>query len=824
VRARRLFAVALALKIAALAPFLWFLFLSWVFPFPWEKLERPPAVVVTDRTGEPLRFFLPADERWRFPVKLSELPPELPRALVASEDRWFYRHPGVDPVAIVRAAWSNLRAGEVVSGASTIPMQIARMADPGPRTLVAKLRESFRAFQLERRYSKTELLEIYLNLTPYGGNLEGIGTAAWFYFGKEPDQLSLGEIALLTALPRSPVRYDPTLHPAAARAARDRVLRQLADRGAFPRGEIGNARRQSVPRTRRRPPMAAPHFTQQVVAQLPGQTRIHTTLDRRLQAIAEEQVVNRIRELRDQGIGNAAVVVIENDTRAVRALVGSAGFDETYFKGQVNGAIARRSPGSTLKPFLYAMAMDEGRIIPDSYLLDVPTDFSGYVAENYDDRYRGRVTVRDALIQSLNACAVRLLAEVGLRDFHRLLKDGGLATLDRPAHRYGLPLILGAGEVTLLDLTNLYATLAEEGKHAAYRVIEGPHPLSPSPIALPPAGRGGTHAGSVRRSRLHSPSYVPPLPVGREGDGRGGQGVRLFSPEAATLVTEILTDVRRPDLPESWDLAVGVPSVAWKTGTSYGHRDAWAVGFSRRYTIGVWVGNFDGRPRKGISGSQHAGPLLFDLFRALDPGGPRGDGRPDDWTRRVHDLDRIELCAESHELPGPFCPLRIQATYLPGRTHLKECTWHRQVLVDSETGELLSGDCVRERPHELRRLTVFPAELVAWWRAQGSPIPDPPRLSSACRGIPAGEPPKIVSPDAATPYRLRSDSPPEYQRIPLIARTGAEAARLFWYQDGLLVAATGPGESCFLPGQPGEHRLVVTDDLGRSDGITYRVE
>jgi penicillin-binding protein 1C len=247
----------------------------------------------------------------------------VPRALVASEDQRFYRHFGVDPLAVLRAAWLNVRAGGVVSGASTIPMQIARMAEPGPRTIVSKVRESFRALQLEARFSKDELLEIYLNLTPYGGNVEGIGTAAWFYFGKEPGQLSLGEIALLTALPRSPVKYDPTLHPEAALKARDRVLGQLAERGVFPREEIENARRVPAPRARRKPPIAAPHFTEWVTAQLRTESRIQTTLDRRLQTIAEEQVAQRIRELRDQGIGNAAVVVIENETRAVRALVGS---------------------------------------------------------------------------------------------------------------------------------------------------------------------------------------------------------------------------------------------------------------------------------------------------------------------------------------------------------------------------------------------------------------------------------------------------------------------------------------------------------------------
>ena len=807
-----------------IAPVLVFFLLNLAFPFPWESLNRPPATVVTDRTGEPLRFFLPADHRWRFPVRLEELPPELPQALVASEDQRFRRHFGVDPVAVLRAAWANVRAGEVVSGASTIPMQIARMVEPGPRTLWSKTRESFRALQLEARFSKDELLAIYLNLTPYGGNVEGVGAAAWFYFGKSPDQLSLGEIALLTALPRSPVRYDPTLHMAEARAARDRVLRQLAERGAFPAEEIEHARAEPLPAARRRPPFAAPHLAELVVHQITDRTRIRTSLDADLQQIAEEQVARRIAELRATGIGNTAVVVIENETRAVRALVGSAGFDEAAWQGQVNGAVARRSPGSTLKPFLYLMALDQGRVIPDSWLLDVPTDFSGYVAENYDERYRGVVTVRDALIQSLNASAVRLLAEIGLPEFHRLLLRGGLETLDRPAETYGLPLVLGAGEVRLVDLANLYATLAEGGVHRPLRWIEplppDPHPLTPSPTRTHTRPGEGEPDSWISSLRAVAPlSRVAGVRVG-EGTGVrvGGEGVRLFSPEAAAAVVRILTDVRRPDLPEAWDLTRGVPAVAWKTGTSYGHRDAWAVGTSRRYTIGVWVGNFDGRPRQGISGSQHAGPLLFDLFRAIDP---EGAGPAPD----VLAPETIEVCAVSRELPGPWCPARLRVSYLPGRSRLAPCSWHRRVLVDASTGELLAGDCLAGRRTAFRMLTVPPAELLAWWRAQGNPVEGPPPLSPACLGVPQGEPPRIVSPDPSTPYRLRRDAPLEYQRIPLVARADSGASRLFWYQDGRLVTATSPQEDGrFLESVRGEHRLVVTDDLGRSDAVTYKVE
>lgn len=766
-------AAAVAAVLAAL------LALDRLFPPPLEALRRPPAVAVLDASGEPLRYFLPADERWRFPVRLQELPEGLVQAVLASEDRRFFLHAGVDSLAVARAAWSNLRAGRVVSGASTLPMQIARMIEPGPRTLGRKLREALRAFQLERRFSKRELLELYLNLTPYGGNLEGVAAASYFYFGKSPDQLSAGETALLVALPRSPTAYDPTRHPAAARRARDRVLDQLAAAGVLAPETAAAARAQPLPRERRPVPFEAPHFARWAAARAPGAARLRTTLQLDRQRVAERVVAGRRSELAARGITNAAAVVVEIGPRAVRALVGSAEFADPVHGGQVNGALARRSPGSTLKPFLYALAYDRGRLVPDSYLLDLPTDFAGYVAENYDGLYRGRVTAREALVRSLNAPAVRLLSELGLADFLELLRRGGLATLDQPPGHYGLPLILGAGEVTLLDLTNLYASLAEGGRHRPLR-------------SLAPAAAG-------------------------EPDG-SGEGEALFSPEAAALVTRSLTRVERPDLPASWDLARGVPAVAWKTGTSFGHRDAWAVGFSGRFAVGVWVGNFDGRPVEGISGSRDAGPLLFDLFRAL------GDDTPPALPAPAAPVPTLEVCAVSHQLPGPSCPERLRVTYLPGRTRLPSCDAHRRVFVDRETGELLAGPCLASRPFTARVLTLEPPELVAWHHAQGRAVEPLPALSPACGGPPDSEPPRIVSPDGATPYRLRRDAPARFQRIPLIARAGPYSRRLYWYQDGVLVASGAPEERLFLAPRPGTHRLVLVDDTGRADGVTYRVE
>lgn len=280
----------------------------------------------------------------------------------------------------------------------------------------------------------------------------------------------------------------------------------------------------------------------------------------------------------------------------------------------------------------------------------------------------------------------------------------------------------------------------------------------------------------------------------------------------------MLTHVERPDLPRAWELARDAPTVAWKTGTSYGHRDAWAVGFSRRFAVGVWVGNLDGSPRPGISGARHAAPLLFDLFRAVEPGG--GDLPLLDAAG----IEEVEVCSLSHERPTPFCPARVGIPVLPGTTRLRPCTHHRRVFVDRDSGRRLAGDCLSHRPHRAEIVTTFPDELVAWWRRAGRPTAEPPPLSPACRAVPGGASPRIVSPDADTPYRLRREAPAEYQKLRLAASAAPGTSRLYWYQDGTLVAAAPPEGRVFVPLAPGRHRLVLVDDAGRSDAIDYRVE
>ncbi|AGW14587.1 penicillin-binding protein 1C [Megalodesulfovibrio gigas] len=768
---------------ALLLLWLVFLGLDQLFPFPWDALNQTPAVTVQDRHGRPLRVFLPPDGRRRQPVPLAQVSPLFRAVLVASEDRHFHRHPGVNPLAILRAAVMNLRAGRVVSGGSTITMQLARLCEPRERTIGAKLLESFRALQLEWRLSKDEILERYINMTPYGGNVVGVAAAAESYFGKDQQHLSLGEAALLTVLPRAPQGYDPVKNPQAARRARDRLLAVLERRGRIDAVQRRQAMAQQLPEGVTPLPRLAPHLAELAKAlaeqRLPpgdsGRVMVATTIDRALQTAVESRLRDSAEWIRRQRLENAAVVVIENETRAVRAMAGSIEYMDFEHHGFINGCLIARSPGSALKPFLYAQAMDMGLIVPKSYLLDIPTDISGYSVRNFDGTFQGMITVEAALVQSRNVPAVRLLAQVAPPAFLELLRQAGLSTLKKTPYEYGLPLALGACEVTLLELANAYASLATLGQ---YR---------------PPA-------------LLLQEEQAPP------------PAARILSREASWLTLDMLTRVERADLPRSWQHAKDAPSVAWKTGTSFGHRDAWAVGVSRQYTIGVWVGNLDGRAEMGISGATHAGPLLFDLFRVVEGAGAALT-RPLDLA-----LTTMAVCAADHLLPGPACPDRTEVTVIEGRTRLPRSELHQRIFVHPETGERVAGDCLQHLPHVPRLVRQYPVEFTAWMRAQGVQGEAMPAMHPTCHAAAAGEGPQVVSPDPRTPYRLRSDAPREFQRIGLKAFAGPDVRELFWYQDGSLKGSGAPDAQIFLPLEPGRHTLVVVDDQGRASQVEYRVE
>lgn len=539
-------------------------------PLVFDRFQDHSAVVV-DREGRLLRAFVTEDGMWRLPAGPADVAPLYLDMLKAYEDRRFDWHPGVDPVAVLRAAGQAVRHGEIVSGASTLTMQAARLLEPRSRDLGGKLAEMLRALQLEWHHDKETVLSVYLTLAPFGGNLEGVRAASLAYFGHEPDSLTAAEAALLVALPQSPTARRPDRHPEAARAARDKVLDRMVTRGVLTAAEAAGAKAEPVPTIRRPLPFLAPHLTETVmVADADGTTA--TTLDAPLQEALEDLAGRTLPGLDPQA--NLAILVAENATGAVRAYIGSADYFADRRAGQVDLVRAVRSPGSTLKPFIYGMAFEDRLAHPDTLIADVPRRFGDYAPTNFDPEYSGDVTVREALIRSLNIPAVTVLDRLGpARLAARLRQAGAPLVLHDPAEPPGLPIALGGVGVSLWDLVTLYAGLANGGSG-------------------------------------------PPLAVTGNLDGTSPH-TTLMQPFAAWYVTEVLSDIPPPSALVDPVFTQFGRRIAYKTGTSYGFRDAWAIGYDARYTVGVWVGRPDGTPSPSRYGRNTAAPVLFQAFDLL---------------------------------------------------------------------------------------------------------------------------------------------------------------------------------------------------------------
>jgi penicillin-binding protein 1C len=562
------------------------------------------STLVVDRDGRLLRPYTTPDGRWRIKAAREDVDPRLLALLFAYEDKRFLSHPGIDPVALLRAGAQLVRNGRIVSGASTLTMQVARLLEPrAERSLAAKLRQMVRAVELERRLSKDEILGLYLSLAPYGGNLEGVRAASLAYFGKEPRRLTLGEAALLVALPQSPELRRPDRSIEAARRARDRVLDRAAAAGLAPLDEIERARHEPVPGARKPMPMLAPQAADAVVADAPERMLHRLTIDASLQKSLEELARERARALGPDI--SVAIVAVDHASGEILARVASADYFDERRAGQVDMTRAVRSPGSTLKPFIYGLGFEDGLIHPETLIEDRPTRFGGYAPENFDLTFQGTVTVRRALQLSLNVPAVAVLDKVGASRFTARLGQAGGALVLPKGEAPGLAMGLGGVGVTLTDLVTLYAGLARLGTVVplSERMADAPQPAAPR---------------------------------------------RLMDQVAAWYVGNILLGTPPPEN------AVG-GRIAFKTGTSYGYRDAWSVGFDGKRTIGVWVGRADGAPVPGLIGRSAAAPILFDAFARTGkliaplPAAPAGT-----------------LTAATGKLPPPL--QRFRATGLAGES------------------------------------------------------------------------------------------------------------------------------------------------------------
>jgi len=745
-----------------------FALLNAAFPLPPLK---PYSSVIEDRHGAFLQAFLAADGRWRLQTSPAEIPDRLKNILVRREDRWFYVHPGINPFAVARAAIQNVIAGRRVSGASTITMQIARMLEPKERTYFHKGIEVFRALQLEWKYSKRELLEMYLSMIPLGGNVEGLKSAALLYYQTPLERLNIAQLFDLTLIPSDPNGLAPDRNPGRLLDLRRRQARRWIAAGYFTRSDSAAIWNTDAAASRRPLSRYAPHFCLQVRARYPDRTEIRSSLDLPTQRTVEQLLSNHLRPWRQKGVPNGAVMVIDNATREVVAYAGSENFDDSSAHGQVDAVQALRSPGSTLKPLLYALLMDRGELTPRTRLLDTPYDAEGFLAENYDGSYSGLVYADEALQKSLNVPMVRLLKDAGLPAFIDFAARAGISSLESQKSKLGLSVILGGCGVTLEELTGAYASFPAGGKYAA-----------PGFLA-----RGGEEPG-------------------RE--------VQAFSASTAYMVTGILEGLNRPDVPNNAESAMNVPRVAFKTGTSYGRRDAWSIGYSRDYTVGVWAGDVTMRGCADLMGSRAAAPLLFDILNSISTA--RGQAilsMPGDVGVRL-------VCAESGLLPNGRCSRLIQDLYSISRTLDRQCPYCMEYLVSQDGTVSYCPTCLGTHHYRAVTMEDYPAELLNFWKSVGIAFPMAPPHNPLCTRAFSGDGPTIVSPSEAMVYYVISHG----QQLALQATSGLDIRHHAWYLDDAYLGRRPAGDLLFVPLREGNHTVTCLDDKGRATSVHFTVK
>ncbi len=771
----------------------------------WLPIQTvvPYSTVITARDGSILHAFLSRDDKWRLYAELSEITPELRRAILYKEDKYFYYHPGFNPVALLRAAGRNLLTGRRTSGASTITMQTVRLLRPRARTYGNKIIELLRAMQLEWHYSKDEILQLYLNLIPYGGNIEGLKSASMLYFGKPPLLLSLAELTTLTIIPNRPSSLRLGLDNARVVQARNRWLNRFRAARTYDETTLTDALAEPLTAYRHDAPRLAPHLSARLRAEQPGQPIIRSTLNPATQAIAEQLVGNYANRIRINDIHNAAVLIVDNRTREVVAYVGSADFGNTLDGGQVDGVRAVRSPGSALKPLLYGLAFDAGICTPKTRLNDVPTNFSGYEPDNYDRRFNGPVTAEFALANSLNIPAVWLLREMGTPVLVSALQKAGFQTVKKQARDLGLSMVLGGCGVTLEEMTRLYAGLANGG------VVDGlvfRHPTPASGTIPPKKGTGPTGFSAAEK--------------------RTTAGVNLISPEAAYLVTHTLTQITRPDLPNNFDNSYHLPRIAWKTGTSYGRRDAWSVGYNQHYTIGVWVGNFSGLGVAELSGANTATPLLFQLFNALDYNAPNGWFQPP--TGPASRLALRLVCPETGDIPGDSCLNPVTDFQIMGVSRHRPCQ-HRKMVLTNPAGTLTYCPYCQPNAGVVRRsYPNLAPEVVAFYQSRHIPFaPMPPhnpaceQVSGALWGTAGRAGPLITSLNEGSEYYI---NPAQPAQLSLGCQADNDVRAVFWYLNDKFYRKARPAEIVFFRPRPGALKISCADDRGHHSDLRVLIK
>jgi penicillin-binding protein 1C len=773
-----------ALLTSGLILVIWYL---WCLPNPLFK--DPVSTVLYSADRQLLGAMIAADGQWRFPAG-DTVPAKFEKCILRFEDRHFYHHPGVNPVSLLRAVAVNVRHGKKVLGGSTLTMQLIRISRKGKdRNLYQKLVEIIEATRAELRYSKKGILALYAAHAPFGSNVVGLEAASWRYFGRSSSQLSWAETATLAVLPNAPALIFPGKNHEKLRIKRDRLLKELLDEGTLDQTTYALSLLEKIPSAPSEIPQLAQHLLGRTFNSPLRGSITQTTLDYNLQKQVGDIIEKHVHSLQFKGIGNAAALVADVETGDVLAYVGNARSDGKSENGHdVDVINAPRSTGSILKPFLYAAALDDGLILPGTLIPDIPAMWAGYSPKNYSNTFDGAVHAQRALSRSLNIPAVFLLKDYSVDRFYTLLKNCGMTTLDYPAGHYGLSLILGGGEATLWDVAGIYASMARTLNHFA------------------------NNSGEYNNNDFHPLTYVKapsPAKIKLVKKGR-------FSAASIWLTFKALLEVNRPEEETGWESFLSSKQVAWKTGTSFGFRDGWAIGITPRYVVAVWVGNADGEGRPGLTGTDCAAPILFDIFQDLPAV---------KWFDQPYDeMRKIPVCRESGHRATELCTetdsVWVQLTGLKTIS----CPYHRLIHLDRTGKYRVTSEC--ESPSAMRHVSWFVLPPVEEWyykrkNAFYKPLPS---MKPGCDSDDDINPMEFIYPKEHAKVFIPVDIDNQKSRVVFDVAHRKAGVTIYWFLDGVFMGTTKDVHQMALAPEKGSHHLEIVDENGNTCSRNFVVE
>ncbi|WP_346316424.1 penicillin-binding protein 1C [Chitinophaga sp. YIM B06452] len=759
------------------------LLLWYYFLLPAKLFKAPTSFVIEDMEGELMNAAIAKDGQWRFPADRL-VPEKFEKCIVAYEDKRFFYHWGVDPLATGRAIRQNLGGGRVVSGASTITMQVIRLYRNKPRTMWQKAVEMILATRLEFRYSKKEILGLYAGNAPFGGNVVGLEAASWRYYGRKPDQLSWAETATLAVLPNSPALIHPGRNRQALMEKRNSLLQKLWQSGTIDSSTCALSCIEPLPDKPHALPQFAPHllnrFRQDYAREKQqGSTRLKTSLDGELQGNVNDILLRHHQQLRANGINNAAALVLDVETGHALAYVGNVyNPANPELESFVDIIQAPRSPGSTLKPLLYAGMLHDGLMLPHTLLPDVPTQVAGYTPQNFDQSYDGGVPASRALARSLNIPAVKLLQQYRSDRFLLLLKKLGITTMNKPAAHYGLSMILGGGETTLWELTGVYASMARSMLHLEQ------------------------YKGKYDADDYHAPGYRPDetLPSNNSLSPFG-----VLDAGAIWYTFQAMEEVMRPGEEFIWQAFASSKRIAWKTGTSFGFRDGWAIGVTPSHVVGVWVGNADGEGRPGLTGVSAAAPVMFDIFRLL-PGQSTVNAPADK-------LQPVLVCRQSGYRAGEYCTERDTLAVPSAGLRSPACPYHQLIHLDATGRYRVTADCEAPDLMQHKPWFVLPPAMEHFYRTTHAYEPLPP-FKPGCDKLEQGRSMELIYPRPSARIFVPVEIDGALGETVFKATHRQQSAKIFWHLDQHFVGVTTDFHQISLRPAPGKHTITLVDEEG----------